>query len=59
MQKDKLVVKMWLQEIDINGKNLTKWEEDFIASITEQFERTGSLSDKQEDILERIYVDKA
>lgn len=50
---------MWLQEIEENGKGLTKWEEDFITSITEQFQRTGSLSDKQEDILERIYVDKA
>jgi hypothetical protein len=34
---------------------LTKWESDFIFSIDEQFESKGTLSDKQCEILERIY----
>jgi hypothetical protein len=37
---------------------LTKWEQDFIDSIYEQFEHKGDLSFKQTEILERLY-DKA
>lgn len=37
---------------------LTKWEEDFIESIKSQLEERGSLSPKQAEILERIYVEK-
>ena len=39
-------------------KRLTKWEEDFLLSIQDQLNRTGSLSQKQIDILERIYTEK-
>lgn len=35
--------------------DLTKWEQDFIDSINDQFESKGNLSDKQCEILERIY----
>ena len=35
--------------------NLTKWEEDFIASVDEQFGNRGNLSDRQCEILEKIY----
>ena len=34
---------------------LTKWEEEFIQSIYIQFEKKGNLSNKQCEILERIY----
>jgi len=40
------------------GRNLTNWENSFLESISDQLTRTGSLSEKQEEILERIYVDK-
>jgi len=33
----------------------SEWEYSFMESITEQFEERGSLSEKQEEILERIY----
>ena len=38
-----------------NLDRLTDWEQDFIESVTDQFERSGHLSEKQEDVLERIY----
>ena len=35
--------------------NLTNWEEDFIESIRDQFDERGSLSERQAEILEKIY----
>ena len=35
--------------------HLTDWESQFIESIREQFDSRGDLSDKQVEILERIY----
>jgi hypothetical protein len=40
------------------GRNLTNWENSFLESLSDQLTRTGSLSEKQEEILERIYCDK-
>lgn len=34
---------------------LTEWEQSFIQSIREQYDRRGSLSDKQREILEKIW----
>lgn len=39
-------------------KRLTKWEEDFLESVSDQLDRTGSLSERQAEILERIYAEK-
>lgn len=36
-------------------KKLTAWELDFVNSIATQFDAGKFLSDKQEDILERIW----
>ena len=52
------VIQSWIDHINDHGINLTKWEEDFMESITDQFAVRNSLSDKQEEILERIYVNK-
>ena len=35
--------------------DLSKWEQDFIESITEQFEERGTLSDRQVEKLNQIY----
>lgn len=40
------------------NKPLSAWEESFMESITDQFERSGCLSVKQIEILERIYSEK-
>ena len=58
MTKDPQVIIDWITEINDNGRDLTKWELDFMESITEQFEKRNWISDKQEEIVERIYVDK-
>lgn len=45
-----------IEEInDIAEKICTEWEYDFMMSITEQFEERGSLTEKQEEIVRRIY----
>ena len=38
---------------------LTPWEENFLESISDQFTQRGTLSDKQFDILDRIYTEKS
>ena len=60
MTEDKKTVAEWIRMVnEESSKPLTKWEESFMESITDQFERTGSLSERQLEILERIYAEKA
>lgn len=41
------------------GKQLTLWEQDtFLPSISEQLDRVGKLSEKQQEILDKIYTEK-
>ena len=47
-----------LQTLESPSKELTKWEENFLESITEQFQKRQSLSERQYEILERIYAEK-
>ena len=37
---------------------LTDWEMDFLISVEEQFNEKGCLSEKQEEVLERIYKER-
>lgn len=48
----------WLDGAIYGGEGLTKWEVDFITSISDQLDRTGFLSERQIDILERIYSER-
>lgn len=49
----------WLETIETEGRDLTKWEEEFCQSIRERFdEGRFNLSEKQVEILERIYAEK-
>lgn len=48
----------WLDAIESDGVNLSPWEEDFIASIREQLGRGRKLSEKQLEIVERIYTER-
>ena len=52
------VIADWIESVNSEGRGLTTWELSFMESITDQFERSGSLSDRQEEILERIYAEK-
>lgn len=52
------VIEHFIAELGQPAKTLSDWEEDFLASVSDQFDRRGSLSDKQFEILERIYAEK-
>jgi hypothetical protein len=52
------LVRHMLESLETPSRELTKWEEGFIESITEQYQGKGWLSDKQIEILEKIYSEK-
>lgn len=58
MTKPKAVIQSWIELVNTEGRGLSKWEQDFMDSITEQFEERGAISDRQEEILERIYSNR-
>lgn len=58
MTKDKQVIEQWISVIQEEGHGLTNWEADFVESVAEQFAERQSISDRQEEILERIYAEK-
>jgi hypothetical protein len=43
----------------ISWENLTDWEERFIEDMEAKFKRFGDLTEKQEEVLERIFREKA
>ena len=47
-----------LESLESPSRELTKWEENFIESVTEQYQTKGWLSDRQLEILEKIYAEK-
>lgn len=58
MTREPRVISHWLRTIHEDGFGLSKWEEEFIESVALQFEERESISNKQEEILERIYSEK-
>ena len=42
MTKDASVIKDWIEQIQNHDRGLTKWEEDFVESIADQFTERGS-----------------
>lgn len=48
----------WLEAVEQDGVNLTTWEQDFVESLRTQRQSGRRLSDKQAEILERIYAEK-
>ena len=57
-RKTKEIIKQWIEDVNEEGRGLTDWERNFMFSITEQFDSRGALSERQEEILERIYTEK-
>lgn len=51
-------IQHFLEELANPTKPLTVWESGFIESLQDQFDRRGTLSDRQFEILERIYAEK-
>jgi uncharacterized membrane-anchored protein len=58
VRQPKKVLEQWIATVNDEGRKLTDWEIQFMYSITEQFDNSASLSEKQEEILERIYTEK-
>lgn len=58
MTKSSEIIEDWINTVQLSGRDLSKWEQDFMESIQDQFERKKWISDKQEEILERIYSEK-
>lgn len=48
----------FLRELQHPYKKLTAWELDFLESVQDQFDRRGGLTEKQFEVLERIYAEK-
>jgi hypothetical protein len=42
----------------LDFSELTEWEEGFVEDVEGYFQRKGDLTDRQEEILERIYKQK-
>jgi len=58
MTKDQDIIRDWIIKVNDEGVNLSDWERQFMESITDQFDRKLWISDRQEEILERIYTEK-
>lgn len=59
MTKTKAEIAEWIRMcLEENTKDLTKWEQSFVESLDDQLTRNGSISSRQEEILERIYAEK-
>lgn len=52
------MIKHFFSSLEMPAKTLTEWELGFIESISAQYDERGNLSDKQFEILERIYTEK-
>ena len=50
------VYQSWIEAL--NDDKLTKWEFDFVADIQVRLESNRNLTERQAEILERIYVEK-
>lgn len=58
VRQDATVIGHWIETLQTEGRGLSKWEQDFLESISDQFDERGSISDRQEEVLERIYAEK-
>ena len=54
----KTLIETMLNALETPSRELTKWEENFLESIADQYQKRGSLSDRQIEILDRIYSEK-
>lgn len=45
-----------LDVVESETDKLSAWEQQFIESASDQYARNGSLSEKQLEVLERIYL---
>jgi hypothetical protein len=51
-------IQRMLEALKTPVKELSKWEENFLESVAEQFETRHSLSERQYEILDNLYSEK-
>ena len=53
------IYKAWIDTIfDESSDSLTDWETNFVESINNQLDNNKQLTERQAEILERIYTEK-
>ncbi len=55
-EKTPAMIEHMFKELERPAKILEQWEQDFLYSVHDQFSRKRSLSDRQFEVLERIYA---
>lgn len=58
IEEKRILHTSWIDQCMEERHKLTDWERKFIIDIRLQLRSKGSLSDKQVEVLERIYADK-
>lgn len=48
----------WVEKIWDKGRGMSAWERDFVESVEEQLSDGRRLSERQVEILERIYAER-
>ena len=56
--KDIEVLKHWIFESLYHGVDINDWERNFLVSVDKQLHANNKISQRQEEILERIYSEK-
>ena len=55
---DDSTIDYMLSALEAPVRDLSAWEENFVESVTEQWKEKHWLSERQQEILERIYSEK-
>jgi hypothetical protein len=53
-QRNQKIKQMLSDVTSIDVDKLTTWESDFVISVSDQFDRRGTLSDKQMETIQKI-----
>lgn len=53
-RQSRTTLESWVEDINLNGKNLTDWEVNFMESMTERIEEGESISENAEGHIENI-----
>ena len=56
-EEQKRLIESAINDCQSSG-NLSEWEDGFIKSIGEQFQKRGTLSDKQRGVLTKIWTQR-
>lgn len=58
MKYTKEQLKRFVSELQESDLELSKWEEGFLESVADKLSKGWTLSDRQIEILERLYAEK-